>query len=112
MWTVEYCHSFPLFVSAGRLLLVDGGHASTQTEGEIVTGNSRFQDCDSGGECLPGQLDLESSAVSATKGRIRKAVTGGDRSQRNSLTIGKKVENFTVPAVNGFCFLEAAKTLF
>lgn len=93
MWTDENCRSFPLLVSAGREpLLVDGGHASTQTEGEIVTGNNRFQDCNSGGKCLPGQLDLESSAVSATKGRICKAVTGGNRSQRNSLTIGKKLK--------------------
>lgn len=57
-----------------------------------MTGNSRFQDCISGEKCLPGQLDLESSAVSATKGRIRKAVTGGNGSQRNSLTIGKKLK--------------------
>lgn len=70
---------------------MDGGHAGTQTEGEIVTENSRFQECKRGEKCLPGQLDLESSSVSATKGRISKAVTGGNGSQRNSLTVGKKL---------------------
>lgn len=70
---------------------MDGGHASTQTEGEIVTENSRFQDCKSGEKYLPGQLDLESSAASAAKGKICKAVTGGNGSQRNSLTVGKKL---------------------
>lgn len=71
---------------------MDSGYASTQTKGEIVTGNSRFGDCNSEGKSLPGQLDLESSAVSATKGRIYKVVTGRSRNQRNSLTIGKNLK--------------------
>jgi len=71
---------------------VDGGHANTQTKGEIVAANSRFQDSNNRRKCLPGQLDLESSAASATKGRICKAVTGGNGSQRNSLTVGKKLK--------------------
>lgn len=47
MWMVEYCHTFPLFIPPGRLL-VNGGHANTQTEGEIVTKNSRLKNCKSG----------------------------------------------------------------
>lgn len=71
---------------------MDGGHAGTQTGGEVVTGSSRFQDCNSGGKCFQGQLDLESSAVSATKGRICNAVTGRNGSQRNSLVIGEELK--------------------
>lgn len=77
-----------------------------------MTGNSIFQDCNTGGKCLPGQLDLESSAVSATKGRIRKAVTGENGSQRNSLTIGKKLKTFIVPAVKHLLFPRSYKTCF
>lgn len=61
------------------LLLVDGGHAVSQTEGETATGNSSFLDCSRRGECPPEQLDVQSFAVSATKGRIHKAITGGGK---------------------------------
>lgn len=46
------------------------------------------------------------------EGRIHKAVTGGNRSQRNSLTIGKKLKTFIVPAVKHLLFPRSYKNCF
>lgn len=55
---VECCCSPHLFRDAVRCcILVNGGHAVSQTEGETVSGKSSFLDCNSGGKCLPGQFD-------------------------------------------------------
>lgn len=78
-----------------------------------------FLDCSSEGECLPGQLDVQSSAVSVREGRIHKAVTGGWKlkgtsykwfaeSQTARLTAGEKLKNSV--SCEGFCFPETMET--
>lgn len=72
------------------LLLGDGGHAGSQTEEEAVPANSSFLDCSRRGEYLPEQLDVQSCAVIATKGRIHKAVTGRGKLKGTGDLLGVK----------------------
>lgn len=86
MQMVECCCSLHLL-----LMLEDGGHAGSQTEGETVTGNSRFLDCRSGGKCLPGQLDMQSSAVPRREGFTRQLLEEGSyKAQVTSDLLGVK----------------------